>query len=201
MMALRLPRSAEREFIAAANVVAIYVAAIPSGPSYVSISRDLLHSLIALRRRWPGVRIVSAHWVGDKTEARLICREVNAGLPRGASGLLAADAKAATRRVENVAARMGFVLTDHAYVLLRARAAVAFVEDKIAQQQASGELRWFNQAYRAWRLAAQAEGRSMTYAEARARLRRRMFREVLSSSEFQGVSKCIFPPLRTLNLD
>jgi hypothetical protein len=70
---------------------------------------------------------------------------------------------------------MGFVLTDHADVLLRARAAVAFVEDKIEQQQASGELAWFNQAYREWRLAAKAEGRSMTYAEARARLRRHNF--------------------------
>jgi hypothetical protein len=199
-MALRLPRAAEREYIAAANVVAVYVAALPSGPSYVSTSRDLLHSLIALRRRWNGVRIVSAHWLEGKTEARLICREVNESLPRGASGLLVANAQAATRRVENAAARMGFVLTDHADVLLRARAAVAFVEDKIEQQQASGELAWFNQAYREWRLAAKAEGRSMTYAEARARLRRHIFREVLSS-EFVAVSKSIFPPLRTLNLD
>ena len=87
MMALRLPRAAEREYIAAANVVAVYVAALPSGPSYVSTSRDLLHSLIALRRRWSGIRIVSAHWLEGKTEARLIWREVNAGLPRGASGL------------------------------------------------------------------------------------------------------------------
>jgi hypothetical protein len=199
-MALRLPRAAEREFIAAANVQAVYVAALPSGPSFVSTSRDLLHSLIALRRRWNGIRIISAHWVEDKTEARLICREVNASLPRGASGLLVANAKAATRRVENVAARMNITLTDHADLMVRAKAATAFIESQIREAEANGELRWFNQAYRAWRLAAKAEGRSMTYAEARARLRRRIFREALSS-EFFLVSKSIFPPLRTLNLD
>lgn len=199
-MALRLPRAAEREFIAAANIQAVYVAALPNGPSFVSTSRDLYHSLIALRRRWNGIRIISAHWVEGKTEARLIWREVNAGLPRGASGLLVANAKAAQRHVENVAARMNITLTDHADVLQRASAAVAFVENHIREAEAKGELRWFNQAYRTWRLAAKAEGRSMTYAEARARLRRRMFREALSS-EFVEVSKSVFPPLRTLNLD
>ena len=134
-----------------------------------------------------------------KTEARLICREVNASLPRGASGLLVANAKAAQRCIENVAARMNVTLTDHADVLHRASAAVAFVENHIREAEANGELRWFNQAYRTWRLAAKAEGRTMSYAEARARLRRQMFREVMSS-EFFPVSKPIFPPLRTLNL-
>jgi hypothetical protein len=200
MLALRLPRAAEREYIAAANVVAVYVAALPSGPSYVSTSRDLLHSLIALRRRWSGIRIVSAHWLEGKTEARLIWREVNAGLPRGASGLLVANAKAAQRHVENVAARMNITLTDHADLMVRAQAAVGFIESHIREAEANGGLRWFNQAYREWRLAAKAEGRSMTYAEARARLRRHMFREVYAS-EYVVVSKSIFPPLRTLNLD
>ncbi len=69
-----------------------------------------------------------------------------------------------------------------------------------AEAEANGGLRWFNQTYREWRLAAKAEGRSMTYAEARARLRRHMFREVYAS-EYVAVSKSIFPPLRTLNLD
>ena len=166
-MALRLPRSAEREFIAAADIQAVYVAALPSGPSFVSTSRDLHHSLIALRRRWPAIRIISAHWVEGKTEARLICRVVNASLPRGASGLLVANAKAAQRCVENVAARMNITLTDHADVLHRASAAVAFVENHIREAEAKGELRWFNRAYRTWRLAAKAEGRlPMTYTKA-----------------------------------
>ena len=36
-MALRLPRAAEREFIAAANIQAVYVAALPSGPSFLNL--------------------------------------------------------------------------------------------------------------------------------------------------------------------
>ena len=199
-MTIMLPRGAEREYITAANVQAIYVAALPSGPSLVR-TRDLLHSLIALRRRFGGVRIITAHWVEGKTAARLICREVNSSLARGPSGLLVATAKDAERRVENVAAHMGVVPTDHADVLLRARAAVAFVENHIAHAEANGELRWFNQAYRSWRLAAKAEGRTMTYAEARARLRRHLFREILLTTEFIRVPNSIFPPLRTLNLD
>jgi hypothetical protein len=137
-----LPRAAEREFIAAANIQAVYVAALPSGPSFVSTSRDLLHLLIALRRRWNGIRIISAHWVEGKTEAWLICREVNASLPRGAPGLLVANAKAAQRCVENGGARMNITLTDHADVLHRASAAVAFVESHIREAEAKGELRW-----------------------------------------------------------
>jgi hypothetical protein len=200
-MALRLPRGAEREYIAAANVQAVYVAALPSGPAFVSISRDLLHSLIALRRRWNGIRITSAHWLEGKTEARLICREVNASLPRGPSGLLVATAKTAQRRVENVAARMNVTLTDHADLMLRAQAAVAFIEGKIEQQHACGELAWFNQAYREWRIAAKSVGRTMSYAEARARLRRRMFRDVLMSTEYVPVPNSLFPPLPALKSD
>ena len=49
-MALRLPRGAEREYLAIYGIVAIYVAALPSGRALVSFSRDLLHSLLALRR-------------------------------------------------------------------------------------------------------------------------------------------------------
>jgi hypothetical protein len=66
---------------------------------------------------------------------------------------------------------MGIALTEHDTVLLRARSAVAFIEERIAQAQAAGELSWFNSAYRAWRLEAKQQGRGMSYAEARARLR------------------------------
>src|ERR1700761_1379298 len=119
-MALKLPRGAEREYLAIYGIVAVYVAALPAGPStFVSCSRDLLHSLLTLRRRWPALQITSAYWVKDKTEARLICREVNSGLARGDEGLLVADAKTAQRRIENVAAHMGIALTEHATVLLR----------------------------------------------------------------------------------
>src|SRR5882757_2082343 len=127
MMALRMPRGAEREYIATSGICAVYVAALPAGPAYVGISRDLLHSLRALRRRWPALQITAAFWVEARSEARLICREVNSSLAQGQQGLLVANAKTAQRKVENVAAHMGIVLTDHDTVLIRARAAVAYI--------------------------------------------------------------------------
>jgi hypothetical protein len=194
MMALRMPRGAEREYIATSGICAVYVAALPAGPAYVGISRDLLHSLRALRRKWPALQITAAFWVQAKSDARLICREVNSSLPHGEQGLLVATAKAAERKVENVAAHMGIALTDHATVLMRTRAAVAYIERQIAQAQATGELQWFNRAFRSWRLQAKQYGRSMSYAEARARLRQKLFRQLLSN-EVQNEPKSLFPPL------
>jgi hypothetical protein len=193
-MALKLPRAAEREYLAVYGIVAIYVAALPSGPAFVSFSRDLLHSLLTLRRRWEGLQITCAYWVKDRTEARLICRDVNYSLGRSDEGLLVATARTAQRRVENVAAHMGIALTEHDTVLMRARNAVAFIEERIAQAQAAGELQWFNSAYREWRLEAKQCGRGMSYAEARARLRQNIFRQVLTN-EVQINPKQIFPPL------
>jgi hypothetical protein len=192
---LKLPRQGEREFIAAYGIVAVYVAALPHGTSLVGFSRDLLHSLLTLRRQWAGLHIASAAWVKDRSEARLIATEVNASLMHdGERRPLLADAKATQRHVENVAAHMGIALTDHDTVLMRARTAVAYIEEQIAQAQAQGELSWFNSAYRAWRLEAKRHGRGMSYAEAKARLRKKIFRQVLTN-EGQIGSERIFPPL------
>jgi len=83
--------------------------------------------------------------------------------------------------------------------MVRAEAATAFIERHIREAEANASCAGSHQAYRTWRLAAKAEGRSMTVC------RRpglacgdRIFREALSS-EFVAVSKSIFPPLRTLN--
>ena len=129
-----------------------------------------------------------------KSDARLICREVNSRLGQGQQGLLVANAKTAQRKVENVAAHMGIALTDHDTVLIRARSAVAHIEQQIAQAQATGELHEFNRAYRSWRLQAKQFGRSMSYAEARARLRQKLFRQLLSN-EVQNDPRQLFPPL------
>lgn len=60
------------------------------------------------------------------------------------------------RKVENVAAHMGIAVTDHDTVLMRARSAVAYIEQQIARAQATGELHEFNRAYRSWRLQSGA---------------------------------------------
>lgn len=186
---LKLPRRAEREYLAVYGIIAIYVLALPTGQARVRYSRDLLHSLLAIRRKFAGSHIACAYWVRDKAEARLIVRQVNDDL-----SFIDATAKIAQRRIENVAAHMGIVITDHATVLQRTRAAVAFVEQRIDEAQAQGELKWFNAAYRSWRLEAQRQRRGMSYAEARARLRRNIFRQ-LQSNEGQIGPDQLFPPL------
>jgi hypothetical protein len=188
-MALKLPRAAEREYLAIYGIVAVYVAALPSGSARVGISRDLLHSLLALRHKFSGAHITAAFWVQGKAEARLIARQVNADL-----ALLQPTAWMAQRCVENVAAHMGIAITEHAAVLTRARSAVAFIEQRIAEAEAQGELSWFNSAYREWRLEAKQHGRGMSYAEARARLRQKIFRAVLTNDD-QITPNAIFPPL------
>jgi hypothetical protein len=186
---LKLPRAAEREYLAAYGIVAVYVATLPSDGALVGFSRDLLHSLIAIRRKHRGGHISCAYWVKDRTEARLITRQVNDDL-----AFTQHDARTAQRRIENVAAHMGIAITDHATVLMRTRSAVAYIEDKIVQAHASGELQWFNSGYRAWRLEAKRHGRGMSYSEAKARLRQKIFRQVLLG-EGQTCSQELFPPL------
>jgi len=188
-MALKLPRKAEREYITASGIVSVYVAALPSGRALVGLSRDLLHSLLALRRRFSGAHIACAYWVKDRAEARLIARQVNDDL-----AFVEATARAAQRRIENVAAHMGIALTEHATVLARTRNAVAYIEERIAQAEADGELSWFNSAYRSWRLEARQRGLGMSYVEARARLRQKIFRAILTSDD-QITPNSVFPPL------
>jgi len=95
----------------ASNIHAVYVAALETGPSLVATSRDLLHSLIAIRRRWMGAIISCAYWMQQKSDARLIVRQVYDELGQSDEGLLVAHAKTAQRKVENVAAHMGITLT------------------------------------------------------------------------------------------
>ena len=188
-MVLKLPRAAEREYLAIYGIVAVYVAELPSGHTLVSFSRDLLHSLLSIRRKHSGAHISCAYWVKDKTEARLIVRQVNDDL-----AFIEADAKTAQRRIENVAAHMGIALTEHSVVLMRTREAVAFIEHRIDQAQAAGELSWFNSAYREWRLEAKQHGRGMSYAEAKARLRQNIFRQILTNDGHLAPD-AVFPPL------
>ena len=193
---LKLPRKAEREYIVTSRIHAIYVAALPTEQTMVATSRDLLHSLLALRKRYSGLHITAAFWVRDRQEARLLAREAYHGFL--GDDLLPLDAVAAQHRIEDAAQRLSVMLTDHEAVLQRAQAAVAFVESQIEQAQASGGLRWFNDAYRLWRLEAKAHGRGMSYAEARARLRRKIFERISGNSE-QLTAAEVFPVLSNID--
>jgi hypothetical protein len=189
-----LPRRAEREYLTVYGVVAVYVARLPTGEAFVGASRDLLQSLQAIRRRHAGAAIVCAYWAKDLVEAQRVCQEAM----RGSEGVLM-NARTVRARIETAGDRMNLSLTDHETIMQRARMAVEYVEGKIVEAQAAGELRWFNCAFREWRLAANARGRTMSYAEARARLRRAIYRQILFS-EFSriGSMAAVFP---TLDID
>ena len=190
-MAFILPRGRERDYLVAYGVVAVYVAELPTGETMVGTSRDLLQSLISIRRRHTGAAIVAAYRAKDADDAELVRAEAL----QASDGVLM-TARAPQARIELAAARTNVMLTDHATIMERVSAAVAYVEDKIEQAQAAGELRWFNQAYQAWRLEAKAQGRVMTYAEARARLRRAIYRQILFGEAGEiAVRSKLFPSL------
>jgi hypothetical protein len=65
-------------------------------------------------------------------------------------------------------------VTGHPVVMYRVGRIVGQVEQRIEQANRHGDLAWFNTAFRQWRLRARSIGRGMSYAEARARLRRAM---------------------------
>jgi hypothetical protein len=181
---VQIPRGAEREYLAILGIAAIYVATLPSGSSFVSVSRDLHQSLIALQRRWNGAEIVFSLWVKDRAAAEAIRREVNAIWP--------ASTSAPTLRyaIEATAEQLNVPVTDHRVVMSRVCAVVDMVEAKIERANRNGELAWFNAAFRQWRLEARAHGRVMTYSEARARLRRAVIERGLADVTF---SDCLLP--------
>ena len=193
-MTFILPRGAEREYLTVYGVVAVYVVELPTGETMLGTSRDLLQSLQAIRRRHTGAAIVAAYWAKNLVEAQRVCQEAM----RDSEGVLM-NARTVQARIEIAGDRMNLALTDHETIMTRARMAVEYVEGKIAEAQAAGDLRWYNCAFREWRREANARGRTMSYAEARARLRRAIYRQILFS-EFSGIASmaAVFP---TLDID
>ncbi|KWV60354.1 hypothetical protein AS156_29465 [Bradyrhizobium macuxiense] len=64
--------------------------------------------------------------------------------------------------------------------MARVKSAVRHVQEVIDAANATGELAWFNTAYRAWRLDAKKIGSGMSYAEARARLRKAVTKRLIT---------------------
>jgi hypothetical protein len=167
-----LPKGAEREYLTVNGIVAIYVVEIPDEGIMIGVSRDLYQTLIAVRRHHKYAAIVAAFWVKGEVDAEVICGAALAGeQSKPTAGMM-------LNRIEAAAERLNIAITDNETILTRVRDAVEYVENKLAEAQEAGHLRFFNRAYRDWRLQAKAHGRSMTYAEARARLRRALYRQI-----------------------
>jgi hypothetical protein len=92
--------------------------------------------------------------------------------PAKAAGALVRAANANGRDVAAAAARLKTPLTDHAVVAQRVEAAVGQIDASLAAAQRRGDLAFFNQAYKARRTAAAAQGKGfMAYGLALRRLR------------------------------
>jgi hypothetical protein len=128
------------------------------------VSRDLRRTMLELRRQHLAWRLSWASWVDDADIARRI---------------LTASCGPSIQAIAEAAQRMGVQMTPHSVVMQRVRIAVTEVQKIIEAANASGELSWFNRGFREWRLEAKQHGRYMSYAEARARLRRVVFVAVL----------------------
>jgi hypothetical protein len=172
---VQIPRGPVREYLIAFGVAAVYVATLPTGePCIVGVTRDLEKTRFAIRRSWHwAVDITLAFWVRDRASAKRIARAVNADLAHHIlPGRLAVTAERAGRAIRAEAAGRGITLTDHDTAMARVHASVDRVAAMLDEAQANGGLKWFNRGYREWREAARANGLGMSYAEAKARLRR-----------------------------
>jgi hypothetical protein len=184
-----LPRAREREYLTANGVVAVYVADLDDDHSTVGTSRDLAQSLYAIRRHHKYAAIMAAFWVRSQVEAVSIVNEVNRGAEESKM-----NAKALIDRIKLAAARLNFLINEHDAILLRARAAVTFIDERLSVAQQTGQLKFFNRTYQRWRLDAMNVGRTMSYAEARARLRASLYRQIAAGEP----SELRFPPLEVL---
>ena len=183
MIAFEIPHGAEREYLITFGVAAVYIGTSPVGvPSIVGASRDLNLTLRAMQRKWPGSEIAWAFWVKDRDTAEAVAAEINGALPHDQEGLLAVRGEIARLQIEATASGWNIPLTTHDAAMARVKSSVRRVREMIDAANASGELAWFNAAYRAWRLDAKKVGTGMSYAEARARLRKAVTKRLITSN-------------------
>lgn len=180
-MEFEIPHGAEREYLIIFGVAAVYIGTSPIGePCIVGATRDVNLTLRSMRRKWLQSEISCAYWVKDRDIAEAIAAEVNSVLPHDQQHRLAVRAETAARQIERLARAWQVLLTDHHAAMARVKSAVRHVQEVIDAANATGELAWFNTAYKAWRLDAKKHGAGMSYAEARARLRKAVTKRLIT---------------------
>jgi hypothetical protein len=96
--------------------------------------------------------------------------------------------------VAGAAVTLGIQVTEHGEVVMRARHAVAKIEDGMAWAQRTGVLSAFNSEYRRRRLEAFKAGRGfMSYRDAQARLRKALGK-VAAGAGPVAVVRAVFDP-------
>jgi hypothetical protein len=166
---IELPTGPTRDYLAAFGVACVYVAAPVQvqQPLVIGHARDLSRALNWLRRDglFSEYNIETAWWVRERGNA--------AYLSRVAGDYLGHDATVqhAKREIEKIARENNVVLTEHVVAMERVSRATAQIEHELRRAQRDGRLKFFNQAYKRHR----AEGGTLHYRKAFARLRRALF--------------------------
>jgi hypothetical protein len=182
---LEIPHGATKDYLLAFGVAAVYVATPMRGePAAIGVARDLGRALAKLRERWqPMIFISYAVWTESVSRAEAIVSEVadvfGPSYAAGPRGCFELRGERLVGAIDAVVQRHGWTVTRHETALARVRAAVDQLDAELAQAKAAGRLKFFNGAYKAYRLAAEARGEKfMTYGEAFTRFRRHMVGQI-----------------------
>jgi hypothetical protein len=151
MIAVELPNKDELIFLSSFGATAISLATVPIRRSLVACG--LCHRTIT-----------DIWWTHSRGEAEAMIERAGPDL----------DAETARDVILAAARRLGIRLTDNATALARCRAAIAHLDQQLAEAQQRGALKFFNQAYREYRVTRPAGGRFLTYQAALGELRRQI---------------------------
>jgi hypothetical protein len=170
-MAIDLPSRSELDYTIAFDVAAIYVAcpADADQPCLIACARHATRSA-AHHPKTP--RIVFIAWTYGIVEAQATVDRVRSNFSNG-SPLQARTSGDMIKLIRQAANKIGVQLTDHDHAMVRVRKNIAEFSKLLAKAEGEGDLRFFNAAYRSYRLAESAQGRkTISYPEARRRLTR-----------------------------
>jgi hypothetical protein len=149
---IELPSRAERDYLGGFGIAAIRID--PVGQASIASPVQLA--------RVPAAAVL---WARDRCAAN----EIVTGL----GDYRATGVDNAIHEVEAAALRLGVVLSPHAVVMRRAKAATAEITTRLDAAQRAGLLRFVNREYRVRRLAAHAAGQKfMSYGQMQRRLRK-----------------------------
>jgi hypothetical protein len=174
---MQIPRHAERQYIALLGIAAVYIASLPDGRRTVCVSTDLLRSRSYWRREGNG-EIEFVVWVKDRISACSIRRLANrqSGDPR--------------QQIRAAARALNIPVTEHAVVMDRVCTAIRTVDQRINAAHHCGELKWFNQAFRDWRL----NGHNLKYRHARSRLRDVVIKKIVAR-DCEEMQRALLPEI------
>lgn len=173
---IEYPRKAERVYLGSLEIAAVYVGTYAGEHmAIVGTSRDLARSAALQQEGLPTFQIVAAWWVEDRQIAEAIVKAVEPELRFVDPGPHVSDAEHAVTLIQDEARKQRVHLTDHATALKRVKLAAAQIKATVEAFNKTGELKWFNEAYRDHR----ASGGRLTYAAAKALFHRALVKRAV----------------------